>query len=129
LMMGTDTQLGSATLSGSGATALTGVGTFTDLCDIYENQGLSDGIGGLLDDWQTTATGVECSIKALAPLMEHRQGEQVTATGVYTIYLPTDTVIAPANRIVCNGVTYEVEQRDPKISNQTAISVRALRLN
>lgn len=131
LMQGQSSQLGSTSISGSssGATALTGIGTFTDICDIYANQGESDSMGGFLDNWVTTATNVPCSIKAHAPLTERVQGEQIVATGVYDISLPTDTDIDPDDRIVCNAVTYEVRQRDSVISNQIAITVRALRLN
>ena len=121
---GSSSQLGSSTLSATGGTALSGTAALTDTCNVLQNQGAADGIGGFLDNWVVIGT-YPCSVEALTPSTERVEAERITAIGIYKFYLPATAVIDPGNRIRFSGHDFEVQDRAVPIANQANIMVRA----
>lgn len=132
LTMGQANQLGSADPladpSGLGAVGPWVGSLFTDTCTIFANQGGPDFMGGFGDVWNAIAN-YPCAVKELTPRSEMTEGARVTAIGIYEFKLPADAIVEPDNRILCNDVTYEVQDRDSRLSTQAFIKVRARRID
>lgn len=119
-LTGTGTVSGGGGIFGSDSFAETA----TDTCDVQENEGTSDGMGGTGDEWVTIAS-YACRVSPLTPRMEATEAEKIAAVGRYLFVLPSDAVISAANRIVYNSNTFEVENVGRPIINNGTIKVYA----
>ena len=78
-----------------------------DTCAILSVTYTSDGTGGWTESWGTTTASVACSLNQLS-------GTEALAAGAVEPYsrcnliLPTSATITPTNRVLHNGVTYNV---------------------
>ncbi|HEX5164233.1 MAG TPA: head-tail adaptor protein [Thermomicrobiales bacterium] len=95
-----------------------------DTCTIQRNTQTQSG-DGQADSWATVAT-VSCRVSRIGQGGNEQLGgdASITAIGQRRIKLPAGTDVTPADRIVCNGVTYEVADV-PKISNEVERTVIA----
>ena len=82
--------------------------TMTTPCTISRKAEVSDGAGGQTDTWNTVATTV-CSVApALATDNEEIQELRLGLVSGWIIGLPVGTDVTILDRIVANGITYEV---------------------
>ena len=86
-----------------------------DTCVIQRNTQTQSG-DGQADSWATIAT-VSCRVSRVGQGGNEQVGADasIQAVGQRRIKLPAGTDVTPRDRIVCNGVTYEVADV-PKIS-------------
>jgi len=125
------TSLGSTGSSPSDTAVAIAAATLVDTCSIVENLGVtnvvSDGMGGFVDDWQPVRD-YPCLIVPRLPGTEIVEGAKVTAIGIYLIYLPIDAILTPSNRILSDGIYYEVQDRNSKLSTSVLLGVMARRI-
>ncbi len=116
-------------------TELTGIqaevlGILPDTCTVTRpsNQ-TSDGAGGFTETYTSHATGVPCNsfpARSLSSLAQDiQQNDQSRVVGEWIIQVPYNTDVQLRDRIITNGVTYEVIENDSKSTWNTIQSVKA----
>jgi hypothetical protein len=91
-----------------------GVVSLPDVCTIMMAVESSDGMGSQLRTWSVRASGVACR---LSPMGVSASGERVssgrlTSSETWTLTVPAGTVLVASDRVVVDGVTYEVAEDD-----------------
>lgn len=81
--------------------------TLTDTCIISRLSLSSNSMGGGTESWSNIATGVACSIVRDTGL-EKTAGEKLEAETMFLLHITYSTDIKAADRVVCQGVTYNV---------------------
>lgn len=90
-----------------------------DRCSILRNQPEDDGQGGWTDSYQDVATRVPCRLARIPTQTDPERATSgvLLATQQYRLYLPAGTDLRPADRVSVNGLTLEVDERVPGLSN------------
>ena len=80
-----------------------------DTCTILRRTLTNDGQGGYVETWSEVATGVKCRLvhSNLAP-RETVIAERAAGRTVWQLTVPYGTDISRTDRVVVNGVTYEI---------------------
>lgn len=85
-----------------------------DTCTIQTLTRASDGMGGWVDTWANTHTGVACRLgiesSGVAADAELEQGQRLVALRNYVLTLKYDQTIQPHDRVIVGGNTYEIAQ-------------------
>lgn len=83
--------------------------TLPDSGTIYRRDAItSDGMGGFTDEWSASGT-VECRISPIGRTpTEQIIAEQLQSVSLWTVTLPAETEIGPADRIQSSGRVLEV---------------------
>ena len=86
---------------------------------------VDDGYGNQVEDWASPATVLlsECRWQPLSSkeVLESRSGSEITAR----LMAPLDVDIAPRDRIVYSGVTYEVEGEPLRHRSPSGVAAHA----
>ncbi len=79
-----------------------------DVAQVQRRTLTSDGAGGYTESWNTVAT-VACRVAPSGQSPQERViAERLTATSVWTITLPAETDVRPADRLLVGTRTFEV---------------------
>jgi head-tail adaptor len=88
-------------------------GILRQTCSIQRNDGVSDGMGGITDEWTTVQTNVPCRLAVRAGIFlagDLRQRREMASTyAEYVLKVAVGTDIRAADRVVVDGETYHVE--------------------
>lgn len=98
--------------------------SFPDECNIIHVALASDGAGGQTET--VTSTGpVPCRITplGLGSGAERETAERFTGVSLWILTVPHDTVLTVRDRVVCDGITYEV--REVNVQRSWLLCVRA----
>lgn len=98
------------------------------IVEIRENQKTRNGMCGTKDSW-VTVRSYPCTVVAMAPLLETVQGGKVQAVTRYKFSLPSDAQVDPSNRLLWNGVEFDVKAADIPTASSIEVEVFAVRLN
>lgn len=85
--------------------------TFDQSCAVSRNTQVSNGFGGFTDSWSTVAT-VQCRIREESGPNEAAVDPSMRARSRFIVWLPNDTDVRPADRLVIGAYTYEVTDAD-----------------
>lgn len=65
--------------------------------------------GSVVVTYANTYTGVKCRIMPVnRSTTEYARGEKISDEALYVLTVPWDQAISPQDRVVCNGITYEI---------------------
>lgn len=86
----------------------TAEGVLPDTAQVQRRTLTPDGAGGHAESWNTVAI-VACRIAPSGQsLQEQVIAERLTATSIWTITLPAETDVQPADRLLVDARTFEV---------------------
>lgn len=86
----------------------TATGAMPDTCTITRIKYTSDQQGGEQLDWPTVATNVPCRLRPGGGATEEIVAAGLASVSRWTLTVPALTDILPKDRVLLNGVTYEV---------------------
>lgn len=94
-----------------------------DTCDIYQRASGQDAYGGASASETLRAAAVPCRLAPVASAANVealRTNDQRAVQAVWTLTLPYDQAIAPTDRVVVSGQSYEVVTMDGGVEWRTA---------
>jgi hypothetical protein len=120
------TMLGSATPDAGGATAVLAA-SLPDTATISRKSLASDGAGGGAETWSDHATGVACAVDKVGTYREVVQGGRIQGLTVWHARFALGADVVPADRVVVNGETFEVNDTDLGVSSALFLSAQLVR--
>jgi hypothetical protein len=82
-----------------------------DTCTLLSGTLTSDGMGGGTMVWGTASAGVACKLARVVNVRNSGAviGGQIQYESGWTLHVPYNQAIAPGQRVVVNGGTFEIE--------------------
>jgi hypothetical protein len=99
----------------------------TDEVDWQQQQSTPDGMGGQTQSYVSRGS-VACRFEAQTRPHEQPEGSRLVAVMLWRVYLPVGTGVGPADRLVKNGITFEVTDRDTARTEGAVLRVNAVQL-